>query len=613
MAQINFPVATANGQTFEAPNGVIYTYNGTPPNGYWSGSFGSEGLNTLDARYVEKTGDNMSGDLTLGTDKITLDATTGSAAFAGSVQADQGVGVTRTTDNAVIGLLGTTPNENEVRLVATGGVVDLLVGNDASNTYTTFKPSGAVEFPSSATFAGTASFSGQTTHEGGVRVTGGSSGVNNGFIGNSNGTLVQTVVDGVPIARSILGSGGSGGFSFGGTGVKASTMVSILAESVRNGLVCDLRVDADETSSDITQGGNFAVEGPTTGTTGGVINFNNARLGSTFGSGNCTFTGEISGYRASINLGNLNTTGKVYGFHSGISQNNRFGDPAENYNFYAGGSAPNFFAGETWVGVGGVGASTQVIQLNSNGRIIATNSIISCSDRTNTPQFNNTGGVGVTLMREGTILQQYNSSTPAAGAQYINRTGSTTGKLIEFLYAATPGVNSQSAGVISLTSANSIGITETSDYRLKENIVDLPNATDRIKAIKPYQYNFKNEPAVIHEGFVAHELQDHSVLTVIGTKDEEEAIGTLADYDGTVLETEVTEPSAEELTYTEDVEVDGVSTATVRTRTWTPSGTRPVYQGVDQTKLIPLLTKALQEVMAKNEELETRLAALEGA
>ena len=34
---------------------------------------------------------------------------------------------------------------------------------------------------------------------------------------------------------------------------------------------------------------------------------------------------------------------------------------------------------------------------------------------------------------------------------------------------------------------------------------------------------------------------------------------------------------------------------------------------VDQTKLIPLLTKALQEVMEKNEDLEARIAALEGA
>jgi len=54
MAQINFPVATAAGQIFEAETGVLYTYVGTPPNGYWSGTFGSEGTETLDARYVKK-------------------------------------------------------------------------------------------------------------------------------------------------------------------------------------------------------------------------------------------------------------------------------------------------------------------------------------------------------------------------------------------------------------------------------------------------------------------------------------------------------------------------------------------------------------------------------
>jgi hypothetical protein len=41
-----------------------------------------------------------------------------------------------------------------------------------------------------------------------------------------------------------------------------------------------------------------------------------------------------------------------------------------------------------------------------------------------------------------------------------------------------------------------------------------------------------------------------------------------------------------------------------RTKTWTATGTQPVYQGVDQTKLIPLLTKALQEALERIEVLE---------
>jgi len=37
----------------------------------------------------------------------------------------------------------------------------------------------------------------------------------------------------------------------------------------------------------------------------------------------------------------------------------------------------------------------------------------------------------------------------------------------------------------------------------------------------------------------------------------------------------------------------------------------PVYQGIDQSKLTPLLTKALIEAVEKIEQLEARIAALE--
>jgi hypothetical protein len=42
-------------------------------------------------------------------------------------------------------------------------------------------------------------------------------------------------------------------------------------------------------------------------------------------------------------------------------------------------------------------------------------------------------------------------------------------------------------------------------------------------------------------------------------------------------------------------------------------GTRevPDYQGIDQSKLVPLLTAALQEAITKIEDLETRIQALE--
>ena len=44
-------------------------------------------------------------------------------------------------------------------------------------------------------------------------------------------------------------------------------------------------------------------------------------------------------------------------------------------------------------------------------------------------------------------------------------------------------------------------------------------------------------------------------------------------------------------------------------------GTRiaPDYQGIDQSKLVPLLTAALQDSIAKIEALEARVTALENA
>ena len=45
----------------------------------------------------------------------------------------------------------------------------------------------------------------------------------------------------------------------------------------------------------------------------------------------------------------------------------------------------------------------------------------------------------------------------------------------------------------------------------------------------------------------------------------------------------------------------------------TYSSTEAEYQGIDQSKLVPLLTAALQEAVDKIETLETKVAALEAA
>jgi len=106
--------------------------------------------------------------------------------------------------------------------------------------------------------------------------------------------------------------------------------------------------------------------------------------------------------------------------------------------------------------------------------------------------------------------------------------------------------------------------TTSSDYRLKENEVAISDGITRLKTLKPYRFNFKIKPENIVDGFFAHEVTAVPEA-ITGTKDE----------------------------------VD--------------SDNNPVYQGIDQSKLVPLLTAALQEAIAKIEVLETKVAALEAA
>ena len=82
MAAIQFPASPVLDETV-VRNGVAYTWNGS----FWEGNVQNS---EFDDRYVEKAGDDMSGNLTLGTDKIELDATDGSISAAGDITATDG-------------------------------------------------------------------------------------------------------------------------------------------------------------------------------------------------------------------------------------------------------------------------------------------------------------------------------------------------------------------------------------------------------------------------------------------------------------------------------------------------------------------------------------------
>ena len=126
----------------------------------------------------------------------------------------------------------------------------------------------------------------------------------------------------------------------------------------------------------------------------------------------------------------------------------------------------------------------------------------------------------------------------------------------------------------------------SSDYRLKENVTNISDGITRVKQLSPKRFNFIADADTTVDGFLAHEAQTVVPEAIGGTKDEVEVWG-----------------DHEELP-------DGVSVGDNKLDD--DGKTIPVMQGIDQSKLVPLLTAALQEAIAKIEILETKVAALEG-
>jgi len=123
-------------------------------------------------------------------------------------------------------------------------------------------------------------------------------------------------------------------------------------------------------------------------------------------------------------------------------------------------------------------------------------------------------------------------------------------------------------GNISATRSATVYNT-SSDYRLKENVVSISDGITRLKTLLPKRFNFIiDETNTLVDGFLAHEVT--AVPEAIsGTKD---AVVTQAQVDSGLFE-------KEELG-------------------------NPIHQSIDQSKLVPLLVAAVQELITKVETLE---------
>ena len=159
-------------------------------------------------------------------------------------------------------------------------------------------------------------------------------------------------------------------------------------------------------------------------------------------------------------------------------------------------------------------------------------------------------------------------------------------------------------GSISVYST-SVAYNTSSDYRLKEDDVPMTGATERVKALRPINFAWKSDGSRV-DGFLAHELADVVPEAVTGTKDamrDEEYEVTAAVYEDIIIAAVLDEEGNE--LEAERTEQRLVTEAVMGTRSV------PDMQGIDQSKLVPLLTAALQEALNKIDAMEIRLAALE--
>ena len=168
-------------------------------------------------------------------------------------------------------------------------------------------------------------------------------------------------------------------------------------------------------------------------------------------------------------------------------------------------------------------------------------------------------------------------------------------------------------GTISVTTS-STSFNTSSDYRLKENVADISDGITRVKQLAPKRFNFIVDADTTVDGFLAHEAATVVPEAVTGTKDamtEEQYIVTAAKGD---VYTPATD-DADEVVHSSNVEQPDTLEENQLWRETAEAvmGTRtvPDMQGIDQSKLVPLLTAALQEAIAEIDILKTKVAALE--
>jgi hypothetical protein len=197
--------------------------------------------------------------------------------------------------------------------------------------------------------------------------------------------------------------------------------------------------------------------------------------------------------------------------------------------------------------------------------------------------------------------------TGYSGSAVSGYQSGSTSNAVNFLYFInSAGTNVGSIQISNSNTATTVSYNTSSDHRLKENVTYDWDGLTKLKQLKPAQFNFKADPDTTIDGFLAHEAQSVVPEAVTGTHNETEDVSNaVLNALGNVIDEGVTE---DEWKAGKEGEEPKYAADTV----WKAEHTKDVYQGIDQSKLVPLMVKAIQEQQTLIETLQAEVKALKG-
>ena len=223
--------------------------------------------------------------------------------------------------------------------------------------------------------------------------------------------------------------------------------------------------------------------------------------------------------------------------------------------------------GGLWLSTGDSSATTSKIYAANNGSVgeliinngagVGSGGIIIQTNESERMRIDSSGRMMLNCTTASGVLT-INNLEGTAGALELGTETTGNDTLVQFKGSTNAdGSGGAVRGSISVT-GSSTAYNTSSDYRLKENVDYTWDATTRLKQLKPARFNFIVDADTTVDGFLAHEVQDIVPEAVTGEKDGDK------------------------------------------------------MQGIDQSKLVPLLTKAIQEQQSIIDDLKSRIETLEG-